>query len=452
MAMKSSQRPRAIALVDGEHYLPVVRWALESLSEDYAIVGAVFLGGTEKIGSEEDLAHLGVPVVHQDTLEASLLEALARFKPEVAVDLSDEPVIGYRERFEMASVLLAASVKYVGQDFSFTPPALEATSIPAISVVGTGKRTGKTAIAAHAARTLKQAFRVGIVTMGRGGPAEPEILQGEDLKLTVAELIRYADEGFHAASGCFGHAYMTRVLVIGCRRCGGGMGGGQPFFSNVVDGARIAERSDLDIAIFDGSGATAPPIEVDRQILIIGAHQPLDYISGYFGPYRIRRSHAVIITGCEEPLADAAKVDAIESVVRRVSPSVPVFRTVFRPRPESSIEGRKAFLAVTAPAAVLPHLTEHLESVHGCRIVGTSPHLSNRRKLIRDLEQAAEFDLLLVELKAAGVDVAARRALAQGRRVVFVDNEPITERVDELNACLMQLAQEAILARSQTRG
>lgn len=452
MGTQMTTKPRAIALIDGEHYLPVVKWALDFLSSEYVVVGAVFLGGTEKIGSDEELADLGIPVVHRDTLEASVRDALARFGPEVAVDLSDEPVIGYRERFEMASVLLAAGVRYVGKDFTFTPPTLASTSIPSISIVGTGKRTGKTAIAAHAARVLKDSLRVGIVTMGRGGPAEPEILHGQDLNLGVGELIRYADEGFHAASGCFGHAYMTKVLVIGCRRCGGGMGGGEPFFSNVIDGARIAERSGLDIAIFDGSGATAPPIRVDRQILIIGAHQPIDYIRGYLGPYRILRSHAVIVTGCEEPLANADKVTAIEAAIRNVNPTVPVFRTVFRPRPESSIEGSRAFLAVTAPAAILPRLSEHLELVHGCRIVGTSAHLSDRRKLTRDLDDAAEFDVLLVELKAAGVDVGARRALAQGRRVVFVDNEPVTEQIDELNACLTRLAGEAVSARRRGLG
>jgi cyclic 2,3-diphosphoglycerate synthetase len=36
------------------------------------------------------------------------------------------------------------------------------------------------------------------------------------------------------------------------------------------------------------------------------------------------------------------------------------------------------------------------------------------------------FDVLLTELKAAAVDVAARRAEAIGADVVFVDNRPVS--------------------------
>lgn len=442
-----ADKPRAVVLVDGEHYLPVVKWAIASLQRDYAVVGAVFLGGTEKIGSEEDLASLGVPVVHEKTIADSVRKAVAQFSPEVAVDLSDEPVVGYRERFEMANLFLFFGVRYIGKDFAFMPPKLTQISLPSISVVGTGKRTGKTAIASHVARVLKGKYRVGIVTMGRGGPAEPEILHGEELNLSVEDLIRYADQGFHAASGCFGHAYMTKVLVIGCRRCGGGMSGAEPFVSNVLEGARLAEKFDLDIVIFDGSGATAPPVEVDRQVLIIGAHQPVEYIRGYFGPYRILRSHAVIITGCEPPLADEAKVEAMETAVREVKPDIPVFKTVFRPRPEREIDGARVFLAVTAPAAILPRLVEYLEERYHCRVVGASPHLSNRPKLRQDLAAAGDFDVLLTELKAAGVDVAARTALARGKDVVFVDNEPVAPDIEELNQCLERLALEAIRAK-----
>ncbi|MEW6216158.1 MAG: 2,3-diphosphoglycerate synthetase [Candidatus Bipolaricaulota bacterium] len=451
MEAKTSHRPRAIALIDGEHYLPVVSWALDSLAQDYTIVGAVFLGGTEKVGSESDLQALPVPVVHERDLLSSLHRALEAFAPEVAVDLSDEPVVGYYERFAMASHLLAMGVRYVGKDFAFTPPKLQGTSLPSLSVVGTGKRTGKTAIAAHAARVLKDRWRVGIVTMGRGGPAEPEILRGQDLQMDVGELIQYADKGFHAASGCFGHAYMTRVLVIGCRRCGGGMAGGEPFLSNVLEGARIAEQADLDIAIFDGSGATSPPVRVNRQVLIVGAHQPLEYVRGFFGPYRILRSHAVVITGCEQPLADEAKVDAMESEIRAINPRIPVFRTVFRPRPERAVEGARVFLAVTAPSAILPNLVGYLEEHQRCRVVGTSAHLSNREKLRRDLAQAPEFDILLTELKAAGVDVGARTAMGQGRQVVFVDNEPVAANIADLDRCLVRLGEEAVQEKRGSR-
>ncbi|HAF70771.1 MAG: Cyclic 2,3-diphosphoglycerate synthetase [Acetothermia bacterium 64_32] len=437
---RASENPRAIALIDGEHYLPVLKWALDGLRASYQLVGAVFLGGTEKIGSEEDLKALGVPVIYGKPIPQALREAVELFAPEVAVDLSDEPVVGYRERFQIASLLLSWGVRYVGQDFAFTPPRRVPTALPAIGVAGTGKRTGKTAVCGYAARVLKKSWRVGIVTMGRGGPEEPEVLHGGEMELTPEALVKLADQGRHAASDHFEDALMARVLTVGCRRCGGGMSGGAPFFSNVEAGAKLAEGFGLDLVLLEGSGSTAAPIKVDRQILIVGAHQPLDYIRGYFGPYRILQSHLVVLTGCEPPLADEEKVEAMEAAVREVNPEIPVIRTVFRPRPLEPVEGAKVFLATTAPKGILPVLADYLEGHYRCRVVGASPHLSKRPKLREDLASAPDFDVLLVELKAAGVDVGARLALQGGRKVVFVDNEP----VGELDRHLYRLAEEAI--------
>ena len=79
---------RAVAIVDGEHYPPVVRAALEEL--DDLVVAAVLVGGTEKLrGGEVDY---GVPLV------PSLEAAVERHAPDVVLDLSDEPVLGPRER------------------------------------------------------------------------------------------------------------------------------------------------------------------------------------------------------------------------------------------------------------------------------------------------------------------------------------------------------------------
>ena len=82
----------AIALIDGEHHGDVVRDALVELPFDF--VGAILVGGTEKLRGGEDY---GVPLV------ASLDEVRA----EVVVDLSDEPVLGPRERMLWASQALA---------------------------------------------------------------------------------------------------------------------------------------------------------------------------------------------------------------------------------------------------------------------------------------------------------------------------------------------------------
>jgi hypothetical protein len=42
-------RPVAVALIDGEHYPPVVVDALRALSGRYTFVAALFLGGEEKL-------------------------------------------------------------------------------------------------------------------------------------------------------------------------------------------------------------------------------------------------------------------------------------------------------------------------------------------------------------------------------------------------------------------
>ena len=130
---------RAIVLIDGEHYAPVVRDALEALP--YEVVGALLVGGTEKLRGGDEY---GVPLV--DTLDA--VEA------DLVVDLSDEPVLGPRERMLWASRALALGLPYVGADFRFDPPPLDPVATPSLAVIGLGKRIGKTAVAGHVARVL----------------------------------------------------------------------------------------------------------------------------------------------------------------------------------------------------------------------------------------------------------------------------------------------------------
>ncbi len=71
-----------------------------------------------------------------------------------------------------------------GADFTFTPKPLKKTKKPSISIIGTGKRVGKTAVSGFVARTLKEVARPVVVTMGRGGPEEPELIEGEKIEIT----------------------------------------------------------------------------------------------------------------------------------------------------------------------------------------------------------------------------------------------------------------------------
>ena len=67
----------------------------------------------------------------------------------------------------------------------------------------------------------------------------------------------------------------------------------------------------------------------------------------------------------------------------------------------------------------------HLREAHGCRVVGVTDRLADRAGLARDLEAAEGYEVLLTELKAAAVDVAARVAAERGAEVVFVENRPV---------------------------
>jgi cyclic 2,3-diphosphoglycerate synthetase len=337
---------RAVALIDGEHYPPVVRDALAALP--YEWVGAILVGGTEKL--REEVADYGVPLV-DDLGEA-----------EVVVDLSDEPVLGPVERFEWASRALAAGLSYVGADFRFDPPELEPFPLPSISVIGTGKRVGKTAVTVHLARVLARDRSVVVVAMGRGGPPEPE-------------LVARSEAGRHAASDHLEIAALAGVPTIGCRRAGGGLAGGVAV-SNVAEGARLAAELRPDVVLFDGSGASIPPVATARRVLVTGQAARDPYLDTY----------------------------------RRLVSDVVIERPTLRLRPTAPLEGRVAVF--TAGATEVAHLDAD--------VVHVSANLSNRARLRDDLVEA---DTYLVEVKAAGIDVVASHALANGIRVVLAGND-----------------------------
>jgi cyclic 2,3-diphosphoglycerate synthetase len=100
--------------------------------------------------------------------------------------------------------------------------------------------------------------------------------------------------------------------------------------------------------------------------------------------------------------------------------------TVLRPHPQRPVAGRRVFYVTTAQSTATAVLVGHLEAEHGCTVVGTSHNLARRPELAADLEAAGDADVVLVELKAAGVDLAARVALERGIDVVFCDNRVVT--------------------------
>jgi cyclic 2,3-diphosphoglycerate synthetase len=427
---------RYLVLVDGEHYPPVVASALEGLkASDHQVLAAVLVGGREKLPSGGGMDLGGVEVLSGHDPAAVLADALKDIRPDAVLDLSDEPVLDYRRRFLLAGVALAAGVPYEGADFRFDPPPRPPLATqPSLAIIGTGKRTGKTSVAGFAARTLTGAGRSPvIVAMGRGGPPEPEVLRGDRITLEARDLIELADRGKHAASDYVEDALLGRVPTVGCRRCGGGLAGGVAT-SNVAEGVALANDLGGDILIFEGSGAAIPPVAADVTGLIVPASIPVEYIEGYFGPYRLLISDFVVVTMCEEPFGSSSKISSLLSFIENASRSggtsgseegIPVVRTVFRPTPTRSVDGASVFVATTAPEVAADHMKRHLESEHGCRVAKISHSLSDRDRLEQELQDLkGEVDLMLCEIKAAGVDVAARRALEAGIDVVFMDNVP----------------------------
>jgi cyclic 2,3-diphosphoglycerate synthetase len=421
---------RALALIDGEHYPDVVRVAFVAIPHE--VVGAVLVGGEEKLRGGEDY---GVP------LYATLEEGLAATSPEAVVDLSDEPVLDPRRRFQLASRALAVGVPYLGADFRFDPVRFEPFELPALGVLGTGKRVGKTAVSGHIARLLARDREVVVVAMGRGGPREPVVAEPEP---ALEDLLALSRSGVHAASDYLEDAAMARVTTVGARRCGGGFAGA-PFFSNLQPAARLAASLGPDIVVFEGSGAAIPPVATGARILVAGAAQDPDTITGYMGAYRLLLSDLVILTGCEEPLATASRVDRLRAAIEEVKPGLPVVESVFRPQPvePDRVRGRRVAFFSTAPDGIHARLREHLAREHGAEVVLVSGNLGRRQELRADLAsvEARSAEVYLVELKAAAIDVVAETAAERGVELVLCDNEVRPLRGDhDLNELVRALA------------
>ena len=391
---------RALVLIDGEHYAPVVRDALEALP--YEVVGALLVGGTEKLRGDDH--GYGVPLV----------DALDAVEVDLVFDLSDEPVLGPRERMLWASRALALGLPYLGADFRFDPPPLEPVGTPSLAVIGLGKRIGKTAVAGHVARVLARDRRVVVVAMGRGGPAEPELVEAPP---TLDDLLALSRSGRHAASDHLEAAALAGVPAVGCRRAGGGLAGA-PFRSNVLEGAKLAVQLEPELLVFDGSGAAVPPVETDARILVTNAGH--DARAG-LNAYRVLVSDLVVDTG-------GADRDAIRSIS-----DVRVVAAELRLRPAEPLRGRRTAVFTTGPAP-----TDQLDA----EIVHVSRNLARREALQEELEHV-DAEVYLVELKAAAVDVVAEAALARGAEVVLAANDVVS---DELDECVLTLAKQAVRA------
>lgn len=440
---KNNKNTNLIALIDGEHYPQVTRDAVCMIKGIYKgnFKGIVFLGGTEKLVVDDMDDFFGEEVFQIKDIDVDFKRALAYFKPDIVYDLSDEPVVNYIIRMKIASYCLAEKCSYMGPDFLFSCEKEDILcSKPSISIIGTGKRIGKTAICSYISKMFdSKNINVCIVAMGRGGPSQPQVIRGGEIKITPEYLLDINSRGMHASSDYIEDALTSRVTTVGCRRCGGGFGG-KIFMSNIKEGMKIAEDLNPDLIIVEGSGASIPDVKTDACICVIGAGQKWESVIGYLGIYRILSADLIILTMCEEPVADKEKISFLEKEIKKINPEAPIIKTIFRPEPLSSINGRKIFMALTSSSIIESRIKEYMEDRFNCRLNQISFNLANRKKLREDLKKNTDYDTIITELKAASVDVLTDYAKNNNKDIVYINNIPlILENNDVLKKELMKI-------------
>jgi cyclic 2,3-diphosphoglycerate synthetase len=398
-----------IVLIDGEHHPSVVRDAIAAL----APAGVVWCGGEEKVAPavlEDPAAHYGIAFDPGEPRE----DALRRLAPqaECVVDLADEPVLDAPAKLRLAALALHLGLAYETPSESFEPPRYEDIGFGGrtIAVIGTGKRTGKTAVACHLAGVLRDSgARPAIVSMGRGGPPEP-VVAAPDTSLENLEALAAA--GRHAASDYLEDAVLAGVPAVGCRRVGGSLVG-VPFETNMVAGARLAVTLDVDVLILEGSGACVPPVEADATICVVG--DPAAAL-GALGPYRLHRADLVLALRDTSPELE----EMCGARLRRAR---------LEPTPVEELP----------PGARIAFFSTGSDVCAGVEPVVSSRNLARRGKLDYDLARAVEerCDVYLTELKAAAIDTVAAHARRHGAQVAFVRNAVVAE--GDLDAELARL-------------
>jgi cyclic 2,3-diphosphoglycerate synthase len=401
-----------VALIDGEHHPPAVREVLDRIERERGLAGVVFCGGEEKLAPGPLDGHYGRQV------ESDPEQALRRLavSAEAVVDLADEPVLAPPARLRLAALALHLGLRYEAPGARLTPPRFEPVEFagPKLAVIGSGKRTGKTAVAGHWAGLLRDAgCEPVIVCMGRGGPPEP---QAAEPGIGVDELLAIAAEGGHAASDYLEDAALAGVRTVGCRRVGGGLAG-EPAESNVPQGAALAASFGPDVLIFEGSGSSLPPVEVDTTICLAGPGA-LDAL----GDYRLLRSQLALV-------GEGGDHEGVSAVCPGL-----VMRFALRPQPlEPLPEGARVALFTTGTGRP-----------EGVEPVVTSANLSRRGALADDLERASaeRCDIYLTELKAAAIELVADHARRAGAQVAFLRNRP--EGLDgDLDEALLEAWRDA---------
>jgi cyclic 2,3-diphosphoglycerate synthetase len=401
---------KVIALIDGEHHPQVVRDALDRLESEHEIVNVLFVGGEEKMppGVLEDARlHYGRGVAVGSELPPDDADAV--------FDLSGEPVLTFDRRLAFVAAALDRGLEYLAPGLRLSPPPVERieADVPILSVIGTGKRTGKTAVAGQLAAILRErGVEPVIVSMGRGGPPEPQLIRAGET-LDRARLLEIARGGAHAASDYLEDALLSGVATVGTRRCGEGPAG-EVFDSNVAEGVRLALSLEPGAVVVEGSGASLPSVAADRAVCVTRGGPEASGLGGL----QLMRADLVILLG-------AAEVEHARTI-----------RCALEPEPSAPVSaGARVAVFTTAQPEHAGQIRTALER-QGLEVILLSTNLARRAELVRDLDQArqARCDFFLTELKAAAIDTVAEQADRDGlpvgwlrNRVVSLPGEPELE-------------------------
>jgi len=439
---------RAVFIIDGEHYIPVLCQAIDAIEarENLEAVAAVFLGSAEKIGGAEAVASLDLPVLRDREPLQMVREAIERFRPEVVVDLSDAPAMDERLRLEVAAECLACGLEYVGADFRFFVAPRISVKRPTIAVFSLTKRAGKTATCTYLAALLREMGETPIIfTMSRGGPPEPTLIK-QGTKLTPEELLSIADRGLHAAADHYENALFSGVTTIGSRRAGGGFSG-RPFFTNLPDAVKLASRIKATWYLFEGSGTDAPPVEPSTKIVLISASTEPALLMEPFNRVRLRLAHMAVLVHAEHPYTTPARLSELKKQLQSINPKITVCACVLRPYlPEPPPQGTKVAVTTTMPEAVHDKLRAELQNRYSLEVVGISGALANRPLLSNDVRRflKQKVEAFVTELKSASVEIVIRSALANGVPVHLLQNTPVSlpEWEPTLRAAVLRLIRD----------
>ena len=392
---------RGVAVIDGEHYAPVVRAALAELP--YEVVGAWLAGGGEKLRGGDDYA---VPL--GATLEEALAGGSLTWSSTSRTSRCSARASGWRWRAGCSPPGSPTRGRISASTRRSSPPV----GVPSLAIAGTGKRVGKTAVTGHVARLLAQDRRVVVVAMGRGGPPEPEVIESRPTWRRCSSA---------RAPACTGRPTTSRrPRSPACPpSAAAGPEAGSPARSaarTCREGVEAALALDPELLLFDGSGAALPPVAADARVLVVPAHQPPD--TRHRLPERVPDPRRRPGRG----LARRGPADA-HAVARS------------RPRGQGRA-GRSARCSAPArwsrwPGAAWRSSRRRRRgrtrcspitccTSTGAEHVAVSGNLATAPRCTHDVE-GLDADVFLVELKAAAVDVVAEAAFARGIPLILAD-------------------------------